>query len=69
MSDWNQVICNRCWVVRCATLNQLGRTPTRVELPAMMDCAFCGERTASGIFVRHDPRQTPYPLLGPRPAA
>lgn len=54
--SWNQPICNTCWWKREPT-----RSPIRLTTPGYERCSFCGNGTASGIYVRHDPRDVPYP--------
>jgi hypothetical protein len=58
MSEWNQPICDRCWRLR-----EPERQPVRMVAPSRETCAFCGESTKSGILVRHDPREVPYPRV------
>lgn len=58
--SWNQPACDSCYGALYP-----GRRPARVadEHREWLRCAFCGARTGSGIFVRHDPRRVPYPAL------
>ena len=56
--SWTQPICDTCW---------WNRNPERVPIRIADGkthrerCAFCGEQTMSGIYVRHDPATVPYP--------
>lgn len=58
MSKWNQAICDTDW----EKLNP-GRTAYRLVAEFRKDeiCAWCGETTRSGIYVRVDPTTVPYP--------
>lgn len=61
MANWNQPICDPCWQFRCALEGTPGRKATRLKNAEFEDCAFCGKRTASGIYVREHPDLVPYP--------
>lgn len=56
MANWNQPICERDWVERNGE-----RRPVRVIDPDEERCAYCGEATKSGIYVRDDPQSVPFP--------
>lgn len=67
---WNQPQCTDCWVGANSTPaadddgGLMIRQPVRVNdewADALRVCSFCGRVTASGIFVRADPRSVPYP--------
>ncbi len=54
MSDhgWTHPICWVCWV----KMNP-GRGPATLTNLGGGTCCFCGNETASGIYVRHDPKE------------
>lgn len=56
--NWNQPICDPCWGAE-----QPDRTPARIAELYREDltCCMCGRPTSSGILVRRDPREVPYP--------
>ena len=54
MSAWNHAICSACWKA-----SNPDRTPVRVLTPEVERCCYCGNDTASGIWVRDDPKTTP----------
>jgi hypothetical protein len=53
VSAWNHSICDSCW-----TKNFSSREPVRIKDAQIETCCFCLGKTASGIFVRNDPRIT-----------
>lgn len=53
MSGWTHRMCEKCWET-CYP----GREPHRLMYPDEVRCCFCGERDASGIFVREDRART-----------
>ncbi len=60
MSSWTHAICDDCWDAK------------RPERPSPRDgkgeptmCCFCGAPTASGIYVREDPKKTKCAGRGP----
>lgn len=56
MANWTQPICDGCWI------DQHGdRTPIRLREPDPERCAWCGTLTVSGIYVRANPGEVPYP--------
>lgn len=55
--SWNQPICRGDWDL----LEPGGREPVKIVDPYPETCAWCGERTWSGIYVRRDPATVPYP--------
>lgn len=62
--NWTQPKCERCWVEAETTLEEGTiriRRPSRIAEPEVETCAFCGELTISGIYVREDPRTLAYP--------
>ena len=48
--SWVHSICDTCWRARNGE-----REPVRIRAPESSPCCFCGERHASGIYVRHEP--------------
>lgn len=56
--NWNQPICDKCWDER-----NPDRLPVRIkpEYAEEKTCAYCGEPTKSGIFVRAHPLSVPHP--------
>ncbi len=56
--SWNQAICDFCWY------NLRGQArPVRVrpEYAELHVCAYCGDQTRSGIFIRDNPAYVKYP--------
>ena len=71
MSNWNQPICERCWIEAEAVwvtdlpdgrdrLESI-RFPVRLTNPTIEQCAWCGQPTIIGAYKRADPRAVPYP--------
>jgi hypothetical protein len=56
--SWNAPICWQDWELR-----HPDRDPVRARYAHAVTCAYCGEQTDSGIFVRADPRSVPFPPL------
>jgi hypothetical protein len=58
--SWTQPCCEICWVDRYP-----GREPTRLKYEVREDenCVYCAAHTFSGIYVRVDPAEAPYPTL------
>lgn len=56
--SWTQPICDTCWWDR-----NPDRKPVRLAdgYAHRERCAFCGEQTMSGIYVRQDPTTVPHP--------
>lgn len=54
--SWNQVICDACWWAQHGE-----RNPVRVRNRGELICAFCGQVTDGGIFVRRNPATVPFP--------
>lgn len=73
MGNWTQPQCERCWVQQNSTWEQdpeLGpdaetlvsiRTPVVSLRREINRCAWCGEPTIIGIFVRVNPEEVPFP--------
>jgi hypothetical protein len=59
VTNWNQPMCERCWVDRHGT----GRQPVRLHATRDEICAWCGYPTWAGIYVRQNPAEIPYPTL------
>jgi hypothetical protein len=60
MSDWTQAQCEACWNER-----NPHRQAHRMRLPEPERCAFCGQPTTAGIYVRVDPATVPFPTREP----
>lgn len=56
MSRWTQAICDDCWDEQHPDKPSPRRDGGKTET-----CAYCGKDTNSGIYVRDDPAQVPYP--------
>lgn len=58
VGNWNQPCCNTCWTARWPD-----REPTRFneEYRIVETCAFCGDPNDSGIYVRANPNEVPFP--------
>jgi hypothetical protein len=56
--SWTQPCCEECWVER-----NPDRLPTRLRLPQIEVCVYCGRENWSGIYVRVDPATVPHPTL------
>ena len=54
--SWTQPCCDDCW-----DLHNRDRTPITVSVPEPERCAWCGEVTVSGIYVRANPNHVLYP--------
>jgi hypothetical protein len=67
MSNWNQAICERCWINKNTDHDQYGnpyiRMPVTInrEYTEVERCAYCGLPTIFGCFVRANPATVPYP--------
>jgi len=48
---WTHLMCDRCWDRIAGP-----RVAVRVHDGELSPCCFCGEATASGIYVRADPK-------------
>ena len=63
--SWTQPQCERCWInLNTAidpTFEVTIRQPVMVKDREIETCAFCGEFTIVGIYVRADPSTIPYP--------
>ena len=57
--SWTQPQCTVCW-----KLKNGDRQPVRVNPPQEERCVTCGGQTSSGIFVRINPAEAPYPSIG-----
>jgi len=59
MSKWTHACCDDCWNARYSSRGN----PHRIvnDFRDMEICAFCGDRTRSGIYVREDPAEVPFP--------
>lgn len=54
---WTHPQCDCCWAER----NPADRIVYRFNDPVVETCAWCGQPTRSGIYVREDPDLLPYP--------
>lgn len=54
--NWTQPKCEECW-----HLEKPDRIPVRITTYPEERCAWCGQPTTSGIYVRADPRLLIYP--------
>ncbi len=54
--SWSQPICDVCWRQR-----EGDRIPVRIVTRPPERCAFCGDPTTSGIYVRIDPALVLHP--------
>lgn len=54
--SWNQPICDVCFWLR-----NPNREPVRLREPEAEICAYCGDGTTSGIYVRADPASFNFP--------
>ena len=65
MSDWNQPVCEGCWIRKhtkvVAGQRDLTRVPVRVSDAPVERCCYCGGMTFVGIYVRIDPETVPFP--------
>lgn len=57
---WTQPCCDACWGHYFEARGQ-NHQPITVTHPEREQCAWCGEDTHSGIYVRADPNSVPYP--------
>lgn len=66
---WTQPICEMCWVQRCIDEGKAYwedgdlyvKQAVRLREPHDEVCAWCGEHTLYGAYVRADPKSVPYP--------
>lgn len=60
MSNWTQSVCDTCW-------HKLegDRIPTRIKPEYRNEerCSWCGAAHWSGIYLRGDPREVPFPRI------
>ena len=63
MANWNQPICDGCWPLRLLFRGEAWKPPVKVKDADWETCAYCGRRTASGIYVREHPDKVPYPAV------
>lgn len=66
MTNWTQPTCERCWILRRSTSDAEGRIegveiPYRLKEPSLEQCAFCGEPTIFGVYVRINPASVMFP--------
>lgn len=53
-------ICLTCWESWIAAKGEPGRKATRLRHPEEKVCAFCGEKTNFGAFVREQASKAPF---------
>lgn len=68
--SWTHPQCEQCWIERNTYLDpQRGvtvRIPHRVLVdPKVEQCAWCGQETIAGIYVREDPANVEFPAMEP----
>ena len=56
---WNWAVCDVCW-----NLREPDRQPCRVSWVDVERCAFCGELTISGIWLRCHPSEVNFQECG-----
>lgn len=70
MTWHNAVCCERCWIDREGTWKEIHPgilalisvpRPTRLTEAPIEECCFCGGPTISGIYVRANPKEMPWP--------
>ena len=62
--SWTQPICETCW--KRPPIHDTGGPeiePARLLSPEKEKCAFCGDETESGIYVRRDPLTVNFPAM------
>ena len=55
MSGWTHSICDECWEQWHPEKN-----PVRIKGAELETCCFCGMKTDGGVYIRADPKDTPY---------
>jgi hypothetical protein len=63
VSNFNQPICERCWINRNGLC-----VPVTIKIEFRVDapferCSYCGEPTFIGAWVRDNPKVVPYPHI------
>lgn len=58
--NWNQVSCGPCWVRNNPGRGNPARALNADQGPSET-CSWCGEQTNSGIYVRANPNEVPFP--------
>lgn len=53
--SWTHAQCKRCW-----DEENPNREPVKIADKEVEICCTCGERTASGIYIRRDPKYVLY---------
>lgn len=56
--SWTNPICDACW-----DRHYSERVPHRIIAAVREMCAWCGMPNSSGIYVRADPKDLPYPRM------
>ena len=60
--SWQAPCCERCWITDVgARPGGEIEVPVRLTEPDIETCAFCGNLTIFGVYVRRDPTTLPYP--------
>jgi hypothetical protein len=55
--NWNQPCCDFCYLLQRPD----ARTPIRLRSAPKEKCAWCGDMTTSGIYVRAHPSEVKFP--------
>ena len=70
--SWDSPCCEACWI-DAVGVQRIDEGTTRIRVPLMLKdsgmhtCAFCGELTIVGIFVRRDPATVSFPPVEEEP--
>ncbi|HEX5016665.1 MAG TPA: hypothetical protein VFX15_03660 [Actinomycetes bacterium] len=68
--SWTHPQCEKCWMLANVIVDDEGvatsiRRPVRATEMTVEECAWCGDPTISGIFVREDPANVEFPAMEP----
>lgn len=72
MLDWNNPICESCWIEKNSEWENIPdkvdvqrlssiRMPVRLTNPEIEICGWCGNPTIFGAYLRADPAEVPFP--------
>lgn len=68
--SWTQPICEKDWIAQNSTWNEDNTEMTGVKIPVRVTnidtvetCAWCGDPTIMGIYVREDPTKVEFPAF------
>lgn len=61
--NWDQPICDDCWIEKQIEAGYPGRSPVRLnaETARRERCCYCNRWTYSGIYIRIHPDVVPFP--------